>query len=125
MPRIGDMPVSEDVAELNPDLIGMPSQKSPKYHNRRVTLEGMTFDSGYEATKAQERLAMLRAKELLTLAFQVAFPLAGGSEYVADFVSLDKNLVIHIEDAKGYKTKEYKLKRKLFKERYGRDIEEV
>ncbi|MFA6307077.1 MAG: DUF1064 domain-containing protein [Patescibacteria group bacterium] len=124
MPTIAGMPVSEDTARANPDLVDGGKVTVSKYHNKRTTLDGMTFDSGAEAKRARELLLLHQAKKIFALAFQVAFPVAKDIIYVADFVYLDENLKPVIEDCKGVKTKEYKIKAKLFKEKYGLEITE-
>jgi hypothetical protein len=45
--------------------------------------------------------------------------------YVADFTYKDKDGNLVVEDVKGYRTKEYIIKRKLMLERYGIKITEV
>ena len=45
--------------------------------------------------------------------------------YVADFQYCDKNGAIHVVDAKGFRTKDYIIKRKLMKREFGIEIEEL
>lgn len=45
-------------------------------------------------------------------------------EYVADFVYIENGKTV-VEDAKGVKTPEYRIKRKLMLERYGIKIKET
>ncbi len=83
----------------------------------------MTFSSGREATEIS-KLIILDEKHLIySLRLQVKFPLAGGNSYTADAVYLDEKLKAHVVDAKGFETKEWKIKRKLFEEKYGQSIE--
>ena len=52
----------------------------------------------------------------------------GHTTYVADAVYAevrDGKLQVVVWDAKGYATKEFKLKKRLFRETYGLDIEDV
>lgn len=68
---------------------------------------------------------MYQAREIASLMIQVPFPLPGGISYIADFVYYDirrKRFVV--EDAKGVKTKEYVMKKKLMRE-IGIEIEET
>jgi len=118
------LPYSEDVIRLNPELAEM-MPKGSKYRNVRTFAVDRTFDSGLEAVRAGELNLLLKAKEIFCLCFQVHFPLKAKIDYVADFVYLDKELRVHVEDTKGYLTKEYKIKKKLFEDRYGIEIEEV
>ncbi len=118
--------ISPDVRALNPDLEQLVGQEKPsKYHNRRITACGRTFASGAEAVRAGELMLLLKVKEIFCLEFQVSFPLPGGSKYVADFVYLDSRLRVVVEDVKGFPTREYKLKKKLFQETYGAEITEI
>lgn len=48
-----------------------------------------------------------------------------GITYIADFVYIDKDGVQHVCDAKGYRTTQYILKRKLMKHKLGIEIEEL
>ena len=59
------------------------------------------------------------------LRLQQKFPLQGGNSYTADAVYFDDKLAVHVIDAKPltFQTKEFKIKAKLFRERYGREIE--
>ncbi len=68
-----------------------------------------------------------RYQEHFAFRLQVKFPLQGGNSWTADAVYLDDKLNVHVVDAKspGTITKEYRIKKKLFKERYGKEIEEL
>ena len=48
-----------------------------------------------------------------------------GKKYVADFVYKDKQGNTVVEDSKGYRTKEYLLKKKLFEYKFNLKIMEV
>lgn len=121
------MEFSEDVLKLNPELTkGVDSRRNPsKYHNARTEAAGMTFDSGKEAAYISNLIILEEHKKIFGLRLQVRFPLAGGIIYIADAVYLDEQLQPHIIDVKGFKTETYRMKKKLFKEQYGRDIEEI
>ena len=117
---------SDDVLALNPELKPDVAGVTPsKYHNARTESRGMTFASGHEAVVISQLILLEERKLIFALRLQVRFPLSGSTVYVADAVYLDEKLEPHIVDAKGVSTKEYKLKRRLFKERYNRDIEEL
>jgi hypothetical protein len=119
---------SPDVIKLNPQLSGQTVAVSPsKYHNARTEAAGMQFASGKEAGGVANLIMLEEQKLIFALRLQVRFPLAGGIVYVADAVFcqlVDGILSTRVVDFKGFKTKEYKLKRRLFKERYGMDIAE-
>ncbi len=118
------MTYSEDVLKLNPELRGaVATVPASKYHNARAEAKGMRFQSGHEAVEIG-KLIILDEKHLIySLRLQVKFPLQGGNSYTADAVYLDEKLVPHIIDCKGFKTPEFRIKAKLFKEMYRREIE--
>lgn len=114
---------------------------SSKYHAKKVTVDGVTFDSRKEANRFCELKWLERAGKIENLQRQVKFELtpaakdhAGkvfekSSSYTADFV-YDEVLPMGlrrqiVEDVKGYRTKEYILKRKMMLFRYGIRIREV
>ena len=116
---------SADVLKLNPGLKAVPIPATPsKYKNARTESRGMTFQSGREAAAVSGLILAEEAKQIFSLRLQVRFPLAGGTVYVADAVYLDEKLVPHIVDAKGFRDKVYRLKCRLFKAKYGVEIEE-
>ena len=109
-----------------------------KYGNRKVTVDGMTFDSVKEYSRWQELKLMERAGEIYELRRQVPFVLIPTQrddrgkvierevKYIADFTyrsMKDHRLVV--EDTKGMKTREYIIKRKLLLYRLGIRIKEV
>ena len=110
--------------------------KGNKYHNEKVTVDGITFDSKREAARWSELLLMQRAGEITGLARQVRIEvipktkLYRASTYVADFVYFDKkaNKTVY-EDVKGYKEglayQHFKLKQKTLYWRYGIEVKEV
>ena len=78
-----------------------------------------------EAKRAGELDLMVKAGEIVAWFAQVRFPLARGIAYVADFVILHNDLTVHIEDTKGIRTKPYRMKARLFEERYSQKIVEI
>ncbi len=121
----GPATYSDDVLGLNPELrTAVATVPASKYHNAKAEAKGMRFQSGKEAAGVSNLIVLEEQKIIFALRLQVRFPLAGGIIYVADAVYLDENLEPHVVDYKGFPTKEYKLKRKLFRERYGKEIEE-
>jgi len=115
--------LSDDVKALNPELVGYKASKPSKYGNIRTTAGGMTFASGKEAVEIGKLIIADEKHLIFGLRLQVGFPLHGGNKYIADAVYLDDKLEPHIIDCKGYQTPEFKIKAKLFKEKYGREIE--
>lgn len=106
--------------------------KESKYHNKRVTVDGITFQSVKEASRWQELKLMERAGEITLLARQVKIELVPKTKlyravsYIADFVYFDKRTGKTVyEDVKGMKTDVYKLKKKLLYWRHGIEITET
>ena len=100
-----------------------------KYNARKITIDGITFDSIKEAARYKELKLLERAGEIKDLELQPKFVLLdsfyyGGKKereisYVADFKYYDKaKSKIIVEDVKGFKTDVYKIKRKLFLSMY-------
>ena len=94
-----------------------------KYHSRKVTWDGIEFDSLKEARRYRELWLLKKAGEITNLQRQVRFVLIPSQRidgkvversvsYIADFVYEDHGEIV-VEDVKGLKTREYILKRKL------------
>lgn len=96
-----------------------------KYHAKKIIIDGIKFDSEREGRRYIELKLLLRAGEITDLKLQVPFVLIPKQAderavtYKADFVYREvKTDKIIVEDSKGFKTKEYIIKRKLFKLNY-------
>lgn len=96
--------------------------RGSKYHAKKTVVDGIEFDSAKEAKRYTKLRDMERAGKIQHLCLQVPFEILPsfecdgvkyrGMSYVADFVyHRDGKLVV--EDCKGFKTPEYKLKKKL------------
>lgn len=110
-----------------------------KYKNTKINVDGMTFDSKKEAKRYQELSLLQKAGEISGLQTQVRYVLIPSQRevseevytrgenkgknkpgkllerectYVADFVYYKDGKVI-VEDTKGFRTKDYIIKRKL------------
>lgn len=110
-----------------------------KYNNKKIEVDGMTFDSKKEANRYKELSLLQKAGEISELRTQVRYVLIPSQRevsnevytrgenkgknkpgkllerectYVADFVYYKDGKVI-VEDTKGFRTKEYIIKRKL------------
>ena len=121
--------VSEDVLKLNPELAKeLATVSASKYHNVRAEAKGLRFQSGHEAAEISKLILLDERHLIFSLRLQVKFPLQGGNSYTADavYLSFDEKinqLISHVVDAKGVRTPEFKLKARLFRERYGQEIE--
>ncbi len=133
MVRLDDLTqVSEDIKKLNPGIFRWEAdekkKKPSKYRNILTKMDGMTFDSGKEATDARNFMLAVRAGAYIAYLHHVRFPLTAGIVYEADHLLIENDLTVSVYDSKGPDaviTKEYRLKKKLFKEKYGKEIEEV
>ena len=122
--------------------------KGNKYGNRKIAFDGQTFDSKKEMRHYTELLLLEKAGKIKDLQRQVRFQLIpaqrepdiigpkGGVKpgklierevsYVADFVYIDlqtgQRVVV---DTKGFRTKEYTIKRKMMLYFHGIRIKEV
>jgi len=108
----------------------LPANKKQKYGAKKCTWNGMAFDSKKELARYQQLLLMEKAGVISDLHRQVEFELIPkqGKEravfYIADFVYRQGAETV-VEDAKGVRTRDYVIKRKLMLERYGIEIKEV
>lgn len=117
-----------------------------KYHSKKTVIDGVVFDSVKEARRYQELLLLERLGEISDLRRQVEYELIptqrepdtvgkrGGiikgkviekkCLYIADFVYNENGKTV-VEDTKGFRTPEYKIKRKLMLYTYGIRIKET
>ena len=108
--------------------------KQNKYHNKKVEYDGIKFDSvkeknRYIGLKQLERLGVIQnLQRQVKYELQPSFKLNGKTvrsiTYIADFVYIQDGIEI-IEDTKGFRTKEYLLKKKLFEYKYQKEIKEI
>lgn len=109
-----------------------------KYGAQKITLGGEKFDSVKEFNRWCELRLLERGNEIKNLKRQVEFVLIPNQhdengkviersvKYVADFVYTDRKTGgMVVEDTKGFKTKDYIIKRKLMLKEYGIRIREV
>ena len=116
--------------------------EEPKYHNRRTLVDGISFDSKKEARRYVELRDMLRCKAISDLKLQQEFTLqeayttpegvrVRAIRYKADFTYYRDDGAGHdtlvVEDVKSRatKTRVYEIKRKLLREKFGIEINEV
>lgn len=109
---------------------------SSKYHARKTTVDGITFDSRKEADRYLVLKGMEEDGAISGLRRQVRYELIPAFDvdgrhyrpvfYVADFTYTDGETGKEIvEDVKGMRTDTYRLKSKLFARRYGKAIKET
>ena len=121
-----------------------------KFKNQKIIIDSITFDSKREARRYTELKLLQRAGKISNLRLQVEYELIPAQyenyarfssktgkrlkdgrrcveksvKYIADFV-YDENGRTVVEDSKGFKTKDYIIKRKLMRHLFGIEIKEV
>lgn len=100
-----------------------------KYKNQKYSIDGRLFDSKKEANRYAELMVLLKAGRISELYLQKPFELiptrnfsgicVRGCKYIADFYYYDKSKKEYVaEDIKGFATESYKIKKKIFLEKY-------
>jgi len=105
-------------------------KKSSKFGAKKTIVDGITFDSKWESERYGQLRAMERGGIVTDLKLQVKYDIVINDikicKYIADFVykeeSPDGEIKEIVEDAKGFETPEFKLKKKLMKAVHGIDI---
>jgi hypothetical protein len=122
-----------------------------KYHSKKVEVGGIIFDSKKEAKRYSELLLLEKAGAITELQRQVKYILIPAQRefsneiytkgrkkgcfkpgkllekecaYIADFVYKENGRIV-VEDTKGFRTKDYIIKRKLMLHEHGIRIKEV
>lgn len=96
-----------------------------KYRANKVSIDGHTFDSQKEADYYCELKIKLQANEINGFCLQPTFILAPGLKYKADFIIFNKDNSTEVIDVKGFKTKEYIAKKKVFEDKFNLKITEI
>lgn len=99
-----------------------------KYGNKKITYDGLEFDSQHEADVYKELKLLLLAGQYRGLMCQVPFLLPGGVKYIADFVTLNNDGTYTVFDAKSEATRKdkvYRIKYRQMKNCLGIEIQEV
>lgn len=104
-------------------------KKENKYHAQKTAVNGVEYDSKWEAERAYQLFAMQRAGQIKNLQRQVKFVLQDGYVnnkgekirpicYLADFQYTDNEGRQIVEDTKGVRTEVFKIKKKLFEAKF-------
>jgi hypothetical protein len=113
-----------------------PPWRRSKYGATKVVVDGVKFDSKREARRWGELKALESCGKISDLRRQVRYHLDVRGlhicDYIADFTYMSNEKggadgagAFVVEDCKGFKTPEYKLKRRLMKACHDIDILEV
>ena len=108
------------------------TKTTSKYHNKKVVIDGIKFDSKKESLRYQQ-LKLLEQEGLIkNLELQKEFPLQPSFKkngktyrkisYIADFYYYDNHLkhyvVEDVKASKSFQTDVYKMKKKMFEYKY-------
>lgn len=100
--------------------------KKTKYHSNRVEYNGIKFHSKKECNRYKFLKMLEKANKIKELKLQVPFELKVNDvvieRYYADFTYYDKQGNYVVEDTKGFRTTDYKRKKKWVKLIYGIEI---
>lgn len=112
-----------------------PRQQRRKYGNKIVEYDGHKFHSIRERNRYIGLKAMQERGEIRSLQLQQVFILVESvvindrkippMKYIADFTYFEDGGGFVVEDVKGFKTREYLMKRQMMKAFHGIDIREV
>jgi hypothetical protein len=94
-----------------------------KFNACKVTYYGRTFDSKLEGVRALQLWDRQRRGEISDLCFQVPLVIPNVCKAVIDFTYMENGEQVY-EDAKGYRTRVWVIKKKLIKEVLGIDVRE-
>jgi hypothetical protein len=101
-------------------------EKKAKYGNHKVIVDGIGFDSQFEADKYSELKLSLRMGMIAGFCRQPEFILLEGlgltkpEIYKADFIVFNLDGTAEVIDTKGFETEVFKIKHKQFKAKFPR-----
>ena len=96
----------------------MAQEQTRKYRNVKTEVDGITFDSRAEADRYCELKMLQAAGKVSGFDIQPSFVLADEVRYRPDFIVCDRNGHVWVEDVKGVETQAFRIKRKLWEQRY-------
>lgn len=99
-----------------------------KYGAIKTEVDGILWASKKEAGRYRELCLRLKAGEISDLRWQIKYPLKVNGNlictYIADWQYVENGVEV-VEDSKGVKTPQYRIKAKLMKALYGIEIKET
>lgn len=114
-----------NLEEYKQYMQGNKSKNKSKYGAIKTNIDGNTFDSKKEADYYCELKLKLKAGAIKGFCLQPVFILAPDLKYKADFIVFNNDGTTDIIDTKGFKTKEYIVKKKVFEDKYNLKIIEI
>ncbi len=104
---------------------GKKTSKKAKYRSYKTSVDGHTFDSLKEANYYNDLKLRLKCNDIKGFCLQPTFILAPGLKYKADFIVFNNDGTYDVIDVKGFKTKEYIAKKKVFEDKYNLKLTEI
>ena len=104
---------------------GKKTPKKAKYRSYKTSVDGHTFDSLKEANYYNDLKLRLKCNDIKGFCLQPTFILAPGLKYKADFIVFNNDGTYDVIDVKGFKTKEYIAKKKVFEDKYNLKLTEI
>jgi len=98
---------------------------SHKLHARPTELDGIRFASKKEARRYADLMLAKKSGDVIFFLRQVPFHLPGRTKYYADFLVFWADGTVTVEDVKGFRTKDYKMKKRQVEEIYPIEITEI
>ncbi len=96
-----------------------------KYRANKTSVDGHTFDSLKEANYYNDLKLRLKCNDIKGFCLQPIFILAPGLKYKADFIIFNNDGTYDVIDVKGFKTKEYIAKKKVFEDKFNLKLTEI
>lgn len=96
-----------------------------KYNANKTSVDGHMFDSQKEADYYCQLKIRLQGKDIKGFCLQPIFILAPNLKYKPDFIVFNNDNSVEVIDVKGFKTKEYITKKKVFEDKYNLKIKEI
>jgi len=94
------------------------TSKKNKFNATKITINNYKFDSKKESNRYLELLLLKKNNKIKYFIRQPIFDIGSGVIYKADFLIVELDNSIKIEDVKGFQTKTFKLKKKFVEDLY-------
>ncbi len=107
------------------NYIDKRTPKKAKYKSTKTSVDGHTFDSVKEANFYNELKLRLKANDIKGFCLQPIFILAPELKYKPDFIVFNNDGTYDVIDVKGFRTKEYIVKKKILEDKYNLKITEI
>ncbi len=114
-----------NIEQYNQYIKTSEKRNRSKYGAIKTNVDGQVFDSRKEAEYYNELKLRLQARDLKGFCLQPTFILAPGLKYKADFIVFNNDGTTEVIDVKGFKTKEYITKKKVFEDKFDLKIKEI